>query len=1325
MKRLHTMMLRLLLVVMFVTISVTSQAQFCLLFDTGYDVPNTLINDVVEDRNSMIWIGTEDGLYRYDGSKFTSYKKVADNVHSLQENNVRCLFVDNAGHLLVGSRAGLQVYRPDTDDFSELATFADGAPSRGDVANIIQRSNGEIWMTGNATLCLRIESDGTPVLYENSFTAKVDMTESITEDMFGRIWVTKSVEDMFRLETNGEVVEVKYQQPGYFFSTLFMAVDGNLYAGGQQNGLFRYDRISDTFKPLGTSADASYQVRDMCNYSRDEMLVGTDNKGLLIYNFKTETFRPYLFDNGRIDPLTQKVHAICLDSENSIWLGLYQKGLMFIPNRQQAFNYLGYNSYHYNCIGDKCVTSIKQSGQNAFWIATDNGGMYEVTREGQRLRHIANTGMPGSLPSSLICIFPDKKGRLWYGSYTQGFGLLDVKTGKCMPCSVEGKSEPNSSVFDFEEDQDGRIWAASLGKGLYVYDEARKTMITAVDTSFCKWTNDLLYDPARNCLYAASHNGLAIIDLEKPGFSAENHLFNFIVYGVTLYDVNSLCLSTNHGLLLYDFTTREYVQYDETCGLPSNMVYTSQVDDKGMIWVGGNSGLSCIDPKTGTVSAFSSNDGIQSSEFYKNATLKDDQGNLWFGGVAGITWFNPDRISLEGKAFAVRITDFVVSGRSYHSDYNLEHADNSPTIEIGTLPIMDTRKASYKYSLDRDKWITLPAGQNHVTFSHLPAGTHRFEFYGVMDGVESAVESLTFVIADPWYRTWWAQLLWLAVFALIMWIVYAYLTNHLKARADQIEHEQKQAINEAKLQFFMNISHEIRTPMTLIVSPLQKLINTDKDPSHQHSYELIQRNANRILSLINQLMDLRKIDKNQMQMFFSEVEIVPYLNNIADTIRDVADIREINARLIDETRPGLKLWIDTDNFDKIIINLLSNSLKYTPKGGSIVVRLQEEPATEQMPDGVCVLTVTDTGIGIPETERQHIFDRFYQIRGNNINGGGTGIGLNLTHSLVTLHHGTIELKDNPEGRGTCFEIRLPLGNRHLKFEEMNHEMPIVTASKELPRELNIEQIATDIEPETASPASRKRVMVVEDDKEIRDYIISELRNSYVTVECQDGQQALDIIMQQAPDLIISDLMMPNMDGMTLCKKVRQNVRFNHLPIIILTAKTQDEDRIAGLEVGADAYITKPFNMELLSKTVQNLLSSHDRLRNTYSGQQLPTDQIDTPESKSPDERLLERVIKVVNQHLNDPALTTDFIAREVGLSRVHLYRKLKELTNQSARDYVRNIRLAKAAELLSQKKVAVAEVANLVGFSNPNNFATAFRELYGMTPTQYMEQHIS
>lgn len=1303
----------------------TTKAQFCYLFESDHDLPNTLINDVVEDPDRMIWVGTEDGLFRYDGSKFSAYRQDLSNKNSLHDNYIRCLYVDKDGHLLVGTRAGLQIYHPETDDFSEVANFEDGTPSQGDIAHILQRPDGEIWMTGNVTVGLHIDDKGNPTLCPNAFTAEVDMTEGIAEDMDGRIWVTKSVRDLFRLDPNGKVVRVRYDQPDQAFYTLFTAADGNLYAGGQKQGLFRYNRESDQFELLGGEDDANYQVRDMCNLGRDELLVATDNKGLKIFNFKTETFRPYLFDNGSIDPLTQKVHAVCLDSENSIWLGLYQKGLMIIPHEQQSFHYMGYHSYHYNCIGDKCVTSLLQKNDHTFLVATDNDGVYSVTREGKMLQHFPYSGKVGTLPSSLLCLYQDSKGRVWYGSYTQGFGQLDPNTGKCIEGTIDGKLIRNSSMYNYEEDHKGRIWAASMGTGIYIYDEQQKTMVSVIDTIYCLWANDIHFDAARHFMFAGTHNGLAIINVDKPGYPSENYMGGYIIFSVANYNASTLCLCTNRGLVLFDIASHQITAFTEAEGMPSDVVYASQIDAQGNIWASGNSGLCCINPNSGHITTFTINDGIQSNEFYKNASLKDDDGNLWFGGVAGITWFDPSKISLIGKKCKVRITDFLVSGKSYHSGFVFDNDDNSPTIEIGTLPIMNTRRATYRYSLDHDSWITLPSGQNHVTFSHLPSGTHVFDYVAVVNGVESDVERLTFQIKAPWYKQWWAILVWIGLLALLIWYIYSQINHRHKTHERLRKHERSQAINEAKLEFFMNISHEIRTPMTMIVSPLQKLIKTDKDPARQHSYELIQRNANRILGLINQLMDLRKIDKNQMQMLFSEVDIVPYVKNICETVSDVADIRGIQMKLVDETGLGLKLWIDTVNFDKILINLLSNSLKYTPKGGNIEVKLQERIGNEQMPDGIFIITVTDTGVGIPESEHKYIFDRFYQIRtGNEINGGGTGIGLNLTHSLVTLHHGTISLKNNPSGPGTCFEICLPLGNRHLKMEEKNQAIHTVPLPQHETSELIVGAPYETEESAPVNPVSRKLLMIVEDDKEIREYVAQELRKDYHIVECQDGKQAFEVIMQQIPDLIISDLMMPNMDGITLCNKVRQNIRLSHIPFIVMTAKSQEEDRLQSLEVGVDAYITKPFNMEVLSKTIKNLLQSHDRLRNTFSGQQMPTDQIATPESKSPDERLLERVVKVVSAHLDDSSLTTDLIAKEVGLSRVHLYRKLKELTNQSARDYVRNIRLTKAAEMLAEKKVAVSEVANLVGFSNPNNFATAFRELYGMTPTQYMEQHL-
>lgn len=427
------------------------------------------------------------------------------------------------------------------------------------------------------------------------------------------------------------------------------------------------------------------------------------------------------------------------------------------------------------------------------------------------------------------------------------------------------------------------------------------------------------------------------------------------------------------------------------------------------------------------------------------------------------------------------------------------------------------------------------------------------------------------------------------------------------------------------------------------------------------------------------------------------------------------------------------MWIDPKNFDKVILNLLSNACKFTPENGKVKVSLNTGEDTS-LPDKAPLhryveLTVADSGIGIAPAEREHIFERFYQIRNSQNNSNvGTGIGLHLTRSLVELHYGSIRVEDNGEGHaGSRFIIRLPLGNEHLKKEEMEES----TSTNGIIETSTIEPILAvsplpyeSEEDEKKRVRSRRHVLVVEDDEEIRHYICRELSNDFYMAECSNGKEALALILSHTPDLIISDVMMPEMDGLTLCRKIRQNININYLPIILLTARTREEDNLEGLDTGADAYLMKPFSIELLRKTVLNLIRNREQLRNAFSGRQNQEEQISTPEIKSPNDRLMERVMRVINENLSNPALTVEMISTEVGISRVHLHRKLKELTNQTTQQLIRNLRLKQAATLLAEKRHSITEVATLTGFTHPTYFATAFREMFGVSPSEYMEQHI-
>jgi DNA-binding response OmpR family regulator/two-component sensor histidine kinase len=523
---------------------------------------------------------------------------------------------------------------------------------------------------------------------------------------------------------------------------------------------------------------------------------------------------------------------------------------------------------------------------------------------------------------------------------------------------------------------------------------------------------------------------------------------------------------------------------------------------------------------------------------------------------------------------------------------------------------------------------------------------------------------------------------------------------------------------DAKLRFFMNISHEIRTPMTLILAPLQSLIKQDTDAHRRGVYETIRRNAERILGLINQMMDLRKIDKGQMQMHMRETDLVSFISDIYELFAQQAKNKNVQFHF-DCKEERIMAWIDRGNFDKIIINILSNAFKFTPTGGEIRIRLT---ASEKE----AVISVYDNGEKIPEDKLERIFERFYQSPSSaNDRNIGTGIGLDLTRSLVELHHGSIEAHNNDKGPGCEFTVTIPLGNEHLTAEEIVTEEEetektpesIITEEEQLPEEE--EMTSTEL----PKMGKRQKVVIVEDDSEIRDYLTEALSNDYDITGCENGKEGLAAVLKQMPDLVISDVMMPEMDGTTLCSKLKTNNATNHIPVILLTAKSREEDQLEGLEMGADAYIVKPFNMDILRRTIVNLIHSHHTLELKFGRNDQLEELVDDIKVKSPDEKLLERVMTAINHHLNNTELSVDKIADEVGISRVHLHRKMKELTGQTPHDFIRNIRMKKAASLLASGDMNVSEVMYACGFSNAASFSTVFKKMYGMSPREYMNEH--
>ncbi len=1337
----------LLLTCLLLAFSICCKAQFCKLLTSDKELSSSLINEILQDSDGMIWIATEDGLNRYDGVKSTIYKHDADDEHSLLNNFVRMIFEDSKRHILVGSHEGLQLYDPAADNFSKPAAYADGTEFNSNIVSIVERKNGEIWVSGDTLVKLTI--DGQKLIVEHiNLHFKTPETDFMTEDSRGNMWVLKAGEGVYRVSDDGKVKRYLETMKEMTLTRLAADSHGDVFVATMGNGLLRYDHKKDQFLPVSYNGKEDLCVKTLYPLSKDELLLGTDGWGVKLYNGKNRTITDYLFDNYFFDSSTAKVHSILRDDNGNFWFAIYQKGVIMVPSQANNFKYIGYKSTTSNIIGSNYITCICKSHDGTTWIGTDNDGIYGI-RDGRQRCHFP----AGKVPPTVMNIFEDSRGTLWVGSYTQGMGRLDSLTGQYSP--VQGLKDKYGNkvqrVYQIVEDSHQQLWAATMGSGLFYIDpasgEARR--YESPSGAVNDWIG-CLYHHDDGRLYCGTYNGVTIINTASDpskGMGVEKTILEGkIAFSICGDSKGGIWIGCSNGLYCYNSRNGDIKLYTTKDGLPSNTIYGIQEDLQGNLWISTNYGLARLYTYSGKFVNYYVTDGLQSNEFSKNATFKDERGNIWFGGTNGITFFNPQEIVNPTRKWHIRITDFYVhnqpvrcgmkSGRHeiidrpvYEAEeFHLAHSDNSFTIEFSTCEMNSPERITYMYSLNNRDWISLPVSENHITFSNMKPGAYSFRIRAVDGDLLTDTKEITIYVASAWYASWWAKLIYLLLVLYIIRYLVLQAKHKAKIKMERLEHLHSEQINEAKLQFFINISHEIRTPMSLIISPLQQLIKTDKDSKRQQAYQTIYRNAERILRLINQLMDIRKLDKGKMALVMRDTEIVGFIADICDTFSERAKERNLALAFHHDGIDTMNVWVDPDNFDKIMMNLLSNAFKFTPAGGTVDIYLHtvNNPDKPAPLDNCAEIIVADSGIGIEPREREQIFDRFYQIRNNaNNSQTGTGIGLHLTRSLVELHHGTIKADGNPEGKpGTRFIIDLPLGNSHLRGDEMDSTPAIASEYvRQKMKMMAAPAITHEEDPEVKQARSKHHIMVVDDNEEIRQYICNELSSDYRTIECSNGKEALEMIFKKMPSLVICDVMMPEMDGMTFCHKVKQNPNLNHIPVILLTAKTREEDNIEGLEMGADAYVTKPFNIDILKKTCDNLIKSRARLRNTFTGQQTRNDKLEKITMPSADDKLMERIMKVINDNLSDPNLSVATICEGVGISRVHLHRKLKELTNQTTRDFIRNTRLRQAASLMEEKHYSVNEIAEKTGFSNPSNFSTAFKELFGMTPTAYMDAH--
>ena len=1290
----------------------TAHAQSARILNSDGILSSSSINDVLQSRDGSLWIATDNGVNCYDGVRVKVYKHQSGNVRTLADNLARKIIEDRDGNIIVGTQFGVQIYDPLTDTFGPALSFSDGGLHYGNVNEIVQRGNGDIWISGNDLAKVVIDGPDGPCLERLNVSIPTVLTEYMIEDVKGRMWVSKFNDGVYRLNGDGSSRHYFFPERWANATTFGLDSRGVLYAGVRELGLARFDEARDEFEMMDIEEFKGTAI--MCIYDLQDgtLCIGTDEKGAFLFNPATGEVSRLEMNDIPFDPAKLSIHSAMKDNQGNIWLGAYRKGLIMLPVKRNNFRYIGSKAQVSDLIGSGCVTSLLTDNNNLLWVGTDNDGIYIVTPDKRRFAHIS---VENGAPFKIMGLVQGPDGRIWFGSSNEG--LWSANAGSY---TLTKHPHPNlgMSVQSIAIDNRGLVWMATLGDGIQCYNSITGRWIDTQETNEAvnAWTNDVLIMSNGN-LAVATYNGINILNISNPdNIESVNHsLIGRIAYSLLELDGKLYAGTTNSIFIVdleNDLTTTRYTVED---GLPDGSVNDMRADDLGKIWLSTNSGLASFYPETGYVARFYSGDGLQGNEFSLNASTKGQNGMLFFGGTGGITCFFPSDIVESQPAWNARITavtlpDGTVIQPDSDNVYSLKYNTRTCIIEFATAEYNASDGTTFSYSIDSGPWNSVSRGSSNITMNNLNPGQYAISIRAESNGVKSQPTSIVIKVNHPWWGTTFMKLLYILLGLAVIGIIGCQKIKEFRDKEEIKRHIQAEELNASKLQFFLNLSHEIRSPLTLIEGPLNRLRESDSDPERQYQYQQIYNSSRRILNLVNQMLDINKIENGQMKMHFAATPMVGLVSGVCDLFRDIASQRNVKIDFRYSGSKEMEAWVDPAQFDKIIVNLLSNAVKFSPEDSRITVTLSNDGNNAR-------IDVKDEGPGMDQKDLEKVFERFYQA-GNQA--GGTGIGLNLSRMLAQLHHGTIKAANNPDGPGSTFTVTIPLGNAHLSSDEIDSS-PAATDVKETGIFVPGIASAPQASSEKTVVRHRKTVLLVEDDLSIRQYVAHELSRDFYISECSNGKQALDIILRDNPDLVISDIMMPEMDGYTLCKKIRKNININSTPVILLTAKAGEEEEIAGLETGADAYITKPFNIEVLRKTALNLISGRELLKVSYSDKQVETEKIETEPLSTPDERLLDRVMKVISANLDNPKLTVEMVADEVGISRVHLHRKLKELTNQTSRDFIRNVRLRKAAEMLTEKKYAISELSEVVGFSSPASFATAFKNLYGVSPSEYVQ----
>ncbi len=1351
---------------------------------------------LLQDHYGFIWFGSQyDGLHRYDGYDFLAYRNDADDEHSLSENSVRALAEDEDGNLWIGTIGGLNKFDRITGKFQRFLhdSLRADSPSQNYITAIYIDKAGVIWFGTqegglNEAKALKSKQDGSDSLVCRHYVHDPNDPQSISHNNVKAIWEHShrfensvwigTAFGLNRLDKKTKKFTRYIHDPTDSTSLRHNEVwsiheeeAGALWIGTHAGGLSRLsteDASHIKFQNFGLGVNQSLSTISS-DRSRD-VWIGTPEHGLFRFNLQTRKITNFMHQDDDPNSLwTDNISSVMIDKFGALWIGR-RDGIDKYDLQQKKFHNIPIKPPPK--IWAIAITSFCEDRSGFTWIGTDKRGLFKWDpSSGQMTNYDHVPDDAGSLCCQFVLtVYEDKTGILWIGTI-DGLDWFDRKTEKFHHLNDDPlqPDSPNRLLSDYiytlYEDKHGRFWI-STPRGLSKLDRATGR--------FTHYLNDADNQIGRagyciGVIYESKNDGDSTFWIGANGlfkFNPQtgqlaryfhdpdnpNSWINQLVYGIQQDKTGNLWVATTGGLYCLR-TDKTVAHFTVKEGLPHNITCGILEDEAGLLWISTYQGLIRYDPQSRQLRRYEMREGFLKNEFCMGAYSKGRSGYLYFGQLNGFKMFHPRQIKDNPYTPPVWITDFRVFDQPVSFDrpipdlkeIRLSYKQNFFTLDFVALNYTESQKNQYAYQLEGvdPDWVHCGTRRS-ASYTNIPPGKYLFKVKGSNnDGVwNEQGTSVWIIITPPWWRSQLAFGCYFLIFLAILLGLRQFELRRSRLRGElkmrRFESQKLQEIDSMKSRFFANISHEFRTPLTLILGPLSKMLAQAKSKEKKQEFKLMQRNAQRLQRLINQLLDLSKIEAGKMTLQSRPENIVALLNRIVQSFESQAKLKGIELKFQSE-QDEIIAYVDREKMENIFYNLLSNAMKFTPQGGTVCVTVNiplnppskgdfRIPPFEGGPGGMSgyiQITVSDTGIGIPSDRLDKVFDRFYQVDDSYTREHeGSGIGLALTKELVDLHHGKIEVRSELN-KGTTFTVYLPLGKEHFKPEEIVDKL---SESSELSESLKLtpeEQPSESSELSEGFVASSPRkalplVLIVEDNRDMRSYLQDCLASNYRVIEAVDGADGLHRATDKIPDLIISDVMMPRMDGFQMCERVKSDERTSHIPVILLTARATAESKIKGLELGADDYLIKPFDRAELQVRVRNLIEQRRKLRERFSRDiSLPPKEIAVT---SYDEKFLLRAIAIIEQHLSNPDFDVTILTREIGMSRMQLHRKLRALTNQSTNKFIRSLRLKKAADLLNQKYGNVAQIAYEVGFNNPAYFAECFRKQFGKLPSEYVRE---